>query len=169
MIGSVLAELMRFGGVNTHILALELHDKVSARRPRDLHDFSELVQVWEERRSSFITCTFRRREASDGQVVVKRCSRIRSVPLNSGLPSSISAMMQPADQMSTGTERTSGSASLWLFCSCTWDKRSFTGLCVAHPVQDNLWRSVPAGHNVTGHLCIRLPRQAKIQDLGGEN
>lgn len=60
MIGSVLAELIRFGGINTHILALELHYKVAARRPRDLHDFSELVQVWEESQSSFITCRFSR-------------------------------------------------------------------------------------------------------------
>ncbi|TNN29690.1 hypothetical protein EYF80_060161 [Liparis tanakae] len=36
----------------------------------------------------------------------KRKRRIRSLPLNSGFPSSISAMMQPADQMSTATRGT---------------------------------------------------------------
>lgn len=45
------------------------------------------------------------------------------------------------------------------------DEGKVTGLCVVHPVEDDLRGSVPAGHNVAGHLRVRLPRQAKIQDL----
>lgn len=77
-------------------------------------------------------------------------------------------MMQPADQISTGKEGPlwDGSA-LFLLSSHTryWDEGKVTGLCVVHPVEDDLRRSVPAGHNVTGHLRVRLPRQAEIQDL----
>lgn len=106
------------------------------------------------------------REGSDQQVLASSSPRIRSFPLNSGLPSSISAMMQPADQISTGKEGPLWDGSFLLSShACYWDEGKVTGLCVVHPVEDDLWRSVPAGHNIAGHLCVRLPRQAEIQDL----
>jgi len=45
----------------------------------------------------------------------------------------------------------------------------FTSLCVVHPVEDDLGRSVPARHHVASHLSVGLPRQAKIKNLKQEN
>ena len=45
--------------------------------------------------------------------VFTRHFRIRSFPLNSGFPSSISAMIQPADQISTTTKSKSAESVLW--------------------------------------------------------
>ena len=77
--------------------------------------------------------------------------------------------MQPADQMSTATESkasalSSESESRKTSLSVKRVNR-FTGLRVVHPVEDDLGRPVPARHDVAGHLCVRLPRQAKIQNL----
>lgn len=43
-----------------------------------------------------------------------------------------------------------------LYLTCLW---------VVHPVEDNLWCSVPAGHNITRHLWICLTCKSKVQDL----
>ena len=56
---------------------------------------------------------------------------------------------------------------LFLFCFTRFpvDKREFTCLRVVHPVQYDLRSSVPARHHVAGHLRVRLPRQAEVQNL----
>lgn len=41
----------------------------------------------------------------------------------------------------------------------------FTSLCVVHPVEDDLGRSIPTRHDVAGHFCVSLPRQAKVENL----
>lgn len=35
-----------------------------------------------------------------------------------------------------------------------------------HPVQHDLWGTVPAGGHVAGHLIISVSRQTKVQNLG---
>lgn len=35
-----------------------------------------------------------------------------------------------------------------------------------HPVQHDLWCTVPACGHVAGHLIISVPRQTKVQNLG---
>lgn len=44
-----------------------------------------------------------------------------------------------------------------------------TCLTVVHPVEDDLWCSVPACHNITSHFTLCLSRQAKVQDLAKSN
>ena len=48
---------------------------------------------------------------------------------------------------------------------CIKEGNIVTCLTVVHPVEYDLWCSVPARHNVAGHFALRLSRQAKIQDL----
>ena len=38
-------------------------------------------------------------------------------------------------------------------------------MAVVHPVEDDLWSSVPASHHIARHLTVCLPSQAKVQDL----
>ena len=119
--------------------------------------------------------------------------RIRSFPLKRGFPSSISAMMQPTDQISTveqernQTENTvslvvsqlNSAAPWWTFNARTTRRVQclqvplrvnashcrLTRLCVVHPVEDDLWSAVPARHHVARHLRVGLPRQPKVKDL----
>lgn len=49
------------------------------------------------------------------------------------------------------------------YFGCCWD--ILTCLTVVHPVKYDLRCSVPARHNVTRHLALRLSGQAKIQNL----
>lgn len=58
-----------------------------------------------------------------------------------------------------------------VLCLTNW-KRLFvlikgghTCLTVVHPVEYDLWCSVPSRHNITGHFALCLSCQAKIQDL----
>lgn len=81
-------------------------------------------------------------------------------------------MIQPADQMSTAAgSKVSYRSVLFGLYFCTPyhtksnDNQEPTSLCVVHPVQDNLGRSVPARHDVTGHFRVSLPRQSKIKYL----
>lgn len=40
-----------------------------------------------------------------------------------------------------------------------------TGHVVVHPIEHDLWGSVPPRGHVAGHLVVRVPRQTKVQDL----
>lgn len=40
-----------------------------------------------------------------------------------------------------------------------------TCLTVVHPVEYDLWSSVPARHNIASHFTLCLSCQAKVQDL----
>lgn len=107
--------------------------------------------------------------------------------MNSVFPVSISAMIQPTDQMSTAEG--GGGGVTWtgwpgpdrLSTQSLQDRleaairedpqptprgsRPLTGLVVTHPAENHLRGPVPAGHHVTRHLHIRMPCQPKIQDL----
>ena len=40
-----------------------------------------------------------------------------------------------------------------------------TSHVVVHPVEHDLWGSVPPCGHIAGHLVICVPRQTKVQDL----
>lgn len=98
--------------------------------------------------------------------------RMLSCPWKSTWLVIISARIQAADHTSTvgeggGTRDITQTYVRMLtgctyFCCC-WD--ILTCLTVVHPVEYDLWCSVPARHDVTGHFTLRLSGQAKVQNL----
>lgn len=97
--------------------------------------------------------------------------RILSCPGKRTWPVIISARIQAADHTSTVT---SGRQILfWTEIeSDPFEKYLFpkpTCLTVVHPVEYDLWSSVPAGHHITSHLGLCVPRQAEVQDLVRKN
>jgi hypothetical protein len=94
--------------------------------------------------------------------------RIQSFPLNRVFPVSISAMMQPTDQISTaerGGVPSEPSEQQMLSHMASLGSQALTCLVIVHPAEDHLRGPVPAGHHVAGHLSICVPCQPKIQDL----
>jgi hypothetical protein len=100
--------------------------------------------------------------------IMNNSSRIQSLPLKSVFPVSISAMMQPTDQMSTGRKE-----KCCLNCLETSSvghqgcqgSQALTCLVVMHPAEDHLGGPVPAGHHIARHLSVCVAGQPKVQDL----
>lgn len=88
-----------------------------------------------------------------------------SLPGKSGRPSIISAKMQPADQMSTVGKRSAPeSVSLSPIAASATPGR-LTGNVVLLPREHDFRSAVVPRRNVTSHLRVRQPRQAKVTDL----
>lgn len=104
--------------------------------------------------------------------------------MNRVFPVSISAMIQPTDQMSTadgGEDASPEPAEPGVSPprvartvlegppekppGPSLGSGPLTSLIVVHPAEDHLRGPVPAGHHVACHLCVRMPGQPEIQDL----
>lgn len=83
--------------------------------------------------------------------------------------------MQPTDQMSTvlfSEQKVQLSEQVtFVYIKYTdrniWVEPSCEGTChvVVHPIQHDLWSSVPPCGDITGHFIICVPCQTEIQDL----
>lgn len=103
--------------------------------------------------------------------------RIRSVPGNRVLPVRSSAIIHPTDQISTERHRSrtqtlrftclnNSSVMMYRCRKSPGEIKEATCHVVMHPVQHDLWGTVPAGGHIAGHLIISVPRQTKVQNLG---
>lgn len=112
----------------------------------------------------FVSC----RSSWCAQRTVKR---IRSVPGNRARPVRSSAIIHPTDQISTETQKVR-TQTLYPEHSSIYRRiaeGSFfmpsTCHVVMHPVQHDLWGSVPAGRHIAGHLIVGVSCQTKVQNL----
>lgn len=103
-------------------------------------------------------------------ILNSQLKRIRSVPGNRVFPVRSSAIIQPTDQISTETHKQDTSVRIMThICKKSRGKvfaKQSTRHVVMHPVQHDLRGAVPASGHVAGHLVIRVPRQAEVQNLG---
>lgn len=109
-------------------------------------------------------------------ILYTQMKRIRSVPGNKVLPVRSSAIIHPTDQISTETQKSMtqhikiyslNNSSIMMYRSRKPGNFWMSSTChvVMHPVQHDLWGTIPASGYIAGHLIISVPRQTKVQNL----